>query len=131
MSGQMDSGHRGGHVSATEVIVDMFEWGRLEWMVSGAMGNSDTLTVGKCYIEPAMGNPLHYHPNCDEVLHVLAGRIRKHVGDAYVDMGPGDTISIPAGAMHRAENIGDRECELLICYDSPHREVVGEGLSTP
>ena len=131
MSGQMDSGHRGGHVSVTDVAVERFEWGRLEWMVSGEMGNSDTMTVGKCYIEPGMGNPWHYHPNCDEVLHVMVGTIRKHVGDAYFDMGPGDTISIPIGAMHRAENIGEDESELLICYDSAYREVVGEGLAAP
>lgn len=130
MSNNTDSGGRGIYAAAGDALVDVHDWGRLEWMVSGKNGNSEVLTVGKCFIHPGMGNPFHYHPNCDEVLHVVKGRIRKHVGDEHFDMSPGDTISIPTGAMHRAENIGDGECELLICYDNANRQVVGEGLSS-
>lgn len=108
------------------VTVEPQEWGRLEWMVSGAIGNSDTLTVGKCFIAPGRNNPVHHHPNCDEVLHVIRGRILHRVDDERVEMTAGDTISIPKGAIHNATNIGDEECELLICFDTATREVVGE-----
>ncbi|BDZ44539.1 hypothetical protein GCM10025866_04480 [Naasia aerilata] len=69
---------------------------------------------------------MHHHPNCDEVLHVIRGRIRHRVGSEYVEMGAGDTISIPVGSVHNAENIGDEECELLITFDTARRQVVGE-----
>ena len=121
---------QGGYLRATDARVDVFDWGRLEWMVSAAIGNSEVLTLGRCFIHPGMGNPMHYHPNCDEALHVVRGSIRKHVAGEFFDMGPGDTISIPKGALHRAENIGEDECELVICYDNARREVVGEGLSS-
>ncbi|KAA9106600.1 cupin domain-containing protein [Microbacterium rhizomatis] len=117
---------RGGITALADVQVDPQPWGRLEWMVSGALGNSDTLTVGKCFIQPGQQNPVHHHPNCDEVLHVIKGRIRHRVGDEYVEMTAGDTISIPKGSIHNATNIGDEQCELLICFDTASREVVGE-----
>ncbi len=117
---------RGGLTPKDEAVVEPQEWGRLEWMVSDAIGNSDTLTIGKCFIQPGKNNPVHHHPNCDEVLHVLKGTIRHRVDGEYVTMTAGDTISIPKGAVHNATNIGDDECELLICFDTARREVVGE-----
>lgn len=124
-----DSNHstrRGGLTARADVRVEPQPWGRLEWMVSGSQGNSDTLTVGKCFIRPGENNPVHHHPNCDEVLHVVSGRIRHRVNDEYVEMTAGDTISIPMGAIHNATNIGDETCELLICFDTAERQVVGE-----
>lgn len=111
---------------ADAVLVEPQEWGRLEWMVSGALGNSSRLTVGRCYIDPGAANPRHYHPNCDEVLHVLQGRIMHTVDDAEFEMGPGDTVSIPSGAVHNARNIGDVEAVFVITFDTADRQVVAE-----
>jgi len=126
MSESLKPTGRGGLTARADVLVEPQPWGRLEWMVSDALGNSDTLTVGKCFIDPGQQNPVHHHPNCDEVLSVISGRIRHRVGDEYVEMTAGDTISIPRGSVHNATNIGDEQCELLICFDTARREVVGE-----
>ena len=101
-------------------------WGRLEWMVSGQLGNSDTMTVGRCYIDSGHENPHHYHPNCDEVLHVIEGTIEQLCDDEVVVMGPGDAVSIPAGIVHNARNVGDGRAVLLIAFSSPDRQTVGE-----
>lgn len=102
------------------------EWGRLVWMVSGALGNSETMTMGKCFIKPGCANPPHYHPNCDEVLHVLRGRIEHRLDGEYVEMNAGDTISIPIGCIHNARNIGTEEAEFVVSFSSAERQVVGE-----
>ncbi|MFI5732321.1 cupin domain-containing protein [Kribbella sp. NPDC051587] len=99
-------------------------WGRLEWMVSGALGNSTTMTLGRCYIRPGEQNSRHYHPNCDEILHVLQGTIEHSVDDELVRMGPGDTISIPSGRVHNARNLGDDEAIFVIAFSSPDRQVI-------
>ena len=109
-----------------DYAVDEQDWGRLVWMVSGALGNSTVLTVGKCFIKPGRANPPHHHPNCDEVLHVVHGHIEHRVNDEYVEMRDGDTISIPTGAIHNARNIGPDECEFLITFNTADRQVVGE-----
>lgn len=117
---------RGGLARVADRAVEPQSWGRLEWMVSSALGNSDTLTVGKCLINPGMQNPPHYHPNCDEVLHVLTGTIEHRVGDEYLEMGPGDTIAIPQNLVHNARNTGKDVAEFVIVFSTAYREVVGE-----
>lgn len=126
MSNNAPSTRRGGFAPSKGVRTESYEWGHLEWMIADSEGNSDTLTVGKCFIQPGQNNPVHHHPNSDEVLHVLKGRILNRVDDSYIEMGPGDTISIPLGAIHNAKNIGDDMCELVIIYDTAKREVIGE-----
>lgn len=102
------------------------DWGRLEWSVSGELGNSDVLTFGRCIIRPGEANPRHLHPNCDEVLHVIQGSIEHSLGNERFPLGAGDTISIPRGTLHNARNIGAVDAVLIIAFDTAHREVVGE-----
>ncbi|MFC7623683.1 cupin domain-containing protein [Microlunatus sp. GCM10028923] len=113
-------------VPADQVITEDQDWGRLVWMVSGRQGNSTTMTVGRCYLDPGQQNPRHYHPNCDEVLHVLQGRILHSVDDATFEMGPGDTVSIPSGKVHNARNLGTEQAIFVISFSDPDRQTVGE-----
>ena len=111
---------------AADNQVVAFPWGRINWHVSGPLGNSDSMTTGIVMIEPGEANPRHFHPNCDEVLHVLQGRIRHTMNDVTVEMGPGDTVSIPKGVLHNATNIGEGPAVMAISFSSPWREVIGE-----
>jgi quercetin dioxygenase-like cupin family protein len=106
--------------------VEETSWGRLVWMVAGRLGNSTTMTVGKCYISPGSANSRHYHPNCDEVLHVLSGDIEHSLNGHTFRVSPGETVSIPMGSMHNARNLGKEEAVLLIAFSSADRQTVGE-----
>jgi len=106
--------------------VEETSWGKLVWMVSGKLGNSTTMTVGRCYIAPGQENPRHYHPNCDEVLHVLQGTIEHSFDDETVTMTAGDTISIPQGVLHNARNVGADQAIFVISFSSADRQAVGE-----
>ena len=103
------------------------EWGELTWFANAELGNARDLTVGRCVLRPGCENPRHHHPNCDEVLVVLDGRIRHTLaGGEDAELGPGDTITIPAGLPHRALNVGAGDAVLLIVFSSGNRQVVGE-----
>lgn len=112
-----------------EQVVEELEWGALVWMVSGSLGNSDSLTFGRCVIEPGMENPRHHHPNCDEVLHLVQGTIEHLCGNESVILNPGDAITIPAGMVHNARNIGSDTAVMLIAFSSADRRTVTEGSS--
>jgi mannose-6-phosphate isomerase-like protein (cupin superfamily) len=103
-----------------------YPWGRLTWYVSRELRNSDTMTTGEAVIKPHQQNPRHFHPNCDEVLHVLKGRIIQTMGDESLEMNEGDTVNIPAGVHHSAKNIGREDAILSLSYSSADRVVVGE-----
>jgi quercetin dioxygenase-like cupin family protein/type 1 glutamine amidotransferase len=101
-------------------------WGKIIWYVSGPLGNSEALTTGVAIVDAGKANPRHFHPNSDEVLHVLSGRIRHTMNDVTVEMKPGDTVSIPRGTFHNATNIGEEPARLAISFDTAWREVIGE-----
>ncbi|MBS1800413.1 MAG: ThuA domain-containing protein [Acidobacteria bacterium] len=127
--------HGGGRASATprrllltraEAVVQPQPWGKLEWLASRELGNSLFMTVGIATINPGKENPVHSHPNCDEILHVVQGHIMNRVGDKEYEMSAGDTVTIPEGTLHNARNIGKEDAVLSISYNSADRIAIGE-----
>lgn len=109
--------------------VQTTSWGKLIWQVSADQQNSELLTVGICYINPGQANGRHLHPDCEEVLSVWRGRIIHTWEDQEIEMREGDTITIPAGIMHNARNIGLEVAELGICFSSAYRTTIAESES--
>jgi quercetin dioxygenase-like cupin family protein/type 1 glutamine amidotransferase len=109
-----------------EALVEPQPWGKLEWFASRELGNSTSMTVGVATISVGNENPLHRHPNCDEILHVIQGHIMNRVGDKEYEMQAGDTVTIPEGTWHNARNIGSEDAVLSISYSSPDRISIGE-----
>jgi mannose-6-phosphate isomerase-like protein (cupin superfamily) len=54
---------------------------------------------------PGTRVPQHEHP-FPEARWVLSGFLRVHIGDAVVDLGPGDRLDLPAGTTHGFEVLG-------------------------
>ena len=106
-------------------ILDL-DWGRIVWHASRQLGNSTTMTFGLVTIKHGQANPRHRHPNCDEILHVVAGRIEHTLADERFVLNAGDTISIPAGVWHSAKSLGKEDAHLTICFSSADRETEGE-----
>lgn len=103
------------------------DWGQLTWFASNALGNTDYLTLGRCILYADQSNPLHYHPNCDEILTVIQGKIRHTwINGDEVEMHEGDTITIPAQVKHQARNIGSGNAVMIIAFTSADRKTVGE-----
>jgi quercetin dioxygenase-like cupin family protein len=109
---------------ADNKVVEM-PWGRLRWYTSAELKNSRTMTTGVAIISPGKSNPRHLHPNCDEVLHVVSGKISHTMNEVTVEMHAGDTVSIPQGVLHNATNIGSEDAVLAISFSSAYREAVG------
>ena len=105
-----------------EVTIEEFPWGRLEWNASGALGNSQAVTLGRCILKPGCGNTPHIHPNCCEILRVEKGRILHTYDDQRFEMGPSDTIAVPSGVYHGAINLGEDEVVLTIVFDTADRK---------
>jgi len=101
-------------------------WGELQWFASRALGNSTTMTVGRAIIRPGQANPVHRHPNCDEILQVRSGHIMHKIGDREVEMHAGDIVTIPQGMAHNARNIGTEDAVLDVYFSSADRVAIGE-----
>lgn len=111
--------------TSAEQVIEPMPWGRLEWHVSAAIGNSEDMTLGTCVIDVGSANGRHWHPNCVEILRVIRGKITQTLDDEEITMTAGDVITIPIGVVHNAINIGDEPAELAIAFTSAHRKSEG------
>jgi quercetin dioxygenase-like cupin family protein len=96
-------------------------WGGITWTASRLVGNSETMTFGRAIIRAGRSNPRHRHPDCDEILHVLSGRLEHTLGEERCTMGSGDSISIPQGVWHQARALDEEDVEVVICFSSADR----------
>ena len=104
--------------------VETFEWGTLQWLCNATLSPGAQQTMGLCHIRPGRRNPRHHHPNCEEVLHLLAGHGLHSFEDDQVELTIGMTIRIPVGVTHNLTNIGDEPLVCLITFNSGERETV-------
>lgn len=104
--------------------LDKTGWGQLLWKISGeAMPGSET-TFGTCTILPGERNPLHSHPDCEEILYVVSGQCDHKLGEDVFSLKPGDAIRIPRTVPHWAKCTGDEPLFALIFFSSGQRSAV-------
>jgi mannose-6-phosphate isomerase-like protein (cupin superfamily) len=80
--------------------------------------------VGLATIFPGKQNPVHFHPNCEEVLYVISGQGLQSYDGKSILMKPGMTIRIPAKVKHNMINTGTEPLRTVISYSSGDRKVV-------
>ncbi|NYE23639.1 AraC family ligand binding domain-containing protein [Pigmentiphaga litoralis] len=78
----------------------------------------DTICVMN-WLTPGMDTNPHQH-DFEQLVVIVQGRVRFHVGDDVVEGGPGSMIRIPPHVMHYAEPVGD-EVVLNLDIFSPLR----------
>ncbi|MFV2065418.1 MAG: cupin domain-containing protein [Pirellulales bacterium] len=114
--------------SFDKVEVQEFEWGWIRWLMSSKLDPQAQMTFGIVQLNAGEVNPVHKHPNCEEVLYVLSGRCEHHIGKQTVLLKPGDLLRIPLGVPHAAKVIGEEPMRAVIVYNTGDRqfEVVEE-----
>src|SRR3954467_6875355 len=104
--------------------VATFDWGTIEWLVNGDLVPGAAITVGRVTINAGARNPLHYHPNAEEVLHLLAGELDHPIGDDTVSLTAGGPIHVQSGVVHQRINPGSTVAEMIVASPTGHREMV-------
>lgn len=113
------------HVTdAAWLPVEKFPWGTLQWVCNGKLSPGAAQTVGIARILPGQKNPGHFHPNCEEVLHVISGKGVHSFDGRTVELQAGMTIRIPIGTKHNMANTGAEPLVTLISFSSGDRKTV-------
>ena len=107
-------------VEAADSIVA--EWGELRWLMSASIMPGAAQTFGVVRIDPGQANPLHLHPNCEEILYVLSGTCVHRLDEVEHALGPGSVIRIPAGILHNARCTSQEPLRAVISFSSGTRE---------
>ena len=62
----------------------------------------------------------HFHEHTEEIYYILQGVAEMTIGDQKQQVGPGDAIGIPPGAVHTILNSGQEELRFLCCCAPPY-----------
>jgi len=62
--------------------------------------------------------PAHSHDHYEETIYGIAGVLTWTVDGQQIDVGPGQALCIPRGAVHRFDNNGDQDVKAL-CVITP------------
>jgi quercetin dioxygenase-like cupin family protein len=82
--------------------------------------SGDGATLAFTTLAPGHAPNPHAHPY-EQIVYMLAGRVRFTVGDEVAEVGPGELLVIPAGVEHWAETIGDEPAVDLSVF-TPRRD---------
>lgn len=96
-------------------------WGELAWLIGAEYMPGAEQTFGVVTILPGNRNPLHRHPNCEELLYVLSGECDHKLGDEMFHLTPGTVIRIPRGIPHWAQCTTDEPLVAVISFSSAER----------
>jgi len=118
----------GGKVTdVTQLPTEHNDWGTLQWVCNGKLMPGAEQTVGLATIDPGKQNPVHYHPNCEEVLYVISGEGVQSYDSRTIHLKAGMTIRIPPKVKHNLVNTGREPLRTLVSFSSGDRQTVWIG----
>jgi mannose-6-phosphate isomerase-like protein (cupin superfamily) len=107
-----------------QLPVEQNAWGTLQWVCNEKLMPGSAQTVGLATILPGKHNPVHYHPNCEEVLYVISGQGLHSYDGRTIPLKAGMTIRIPAKVKHNLVNTGTETLRTLVSFSSGDRKTV-------
>ena len=109
---------------AARLPLETNAWGTLQWVCNEKLMPGSAQTVGLATILPGKRNPVHFHPNCEEVLHVISGQGLHSYDGRTLELKAGMTIRIPARVKHNMVNTGTETLRTLVSFSSGDRQTV-------
>jgi quercetin dioxygenase-like cupin family protein len=103
----------GKFVIATEVENKVEDWGTLRWLSNPPGTGAGQLTVIDVGLDPSKGHNFHKHPDQEEVILVVAGKVEQWVDRENRILGPGDSAFIPADVVHASFNVGESPAKIV------------------
>lgn len=98
---------------SADTAPEVLDWGKLRWMSHPPSTGAEQLTVIEVTITPGNGHDFHKHPDQEEVIYVVSGRVEQWLDQEKRILGPGDSVFIPADVVHASFNVGETDARLL------------------
>lgn len=111
---------------ANDIPKDDADWVTRRWVSHPASTGANALTVVDATLAPGQAHGFHKHPDQEEVVYVIAGKVEQWLGKEKRVLGFGDAAFIPAGLVHASFNAGDGDARLLAIFGP----CVGDGFTT-
>jgi quercetin dioxygenase-like cupin family protein len=102
------------------------DWVTRRWVCHPASTGAKQLTVVDATLAPGQAHSFHSHPNQEEVVFVIAGKVEQCVDREKRVLSFGDAAFIPAGMIHASFNAGEGDARLVAIFGPS----IGEGFET-
>lgn len=103
----------GKFVIAKDTKLKINDWGRLGWLSNPPNTGARQLTVIDVNLDPGKGHNFHKHPDQEEVILIIAGKVEQWVDHEKRILGPGDSAFIPGDVVHASFNVGDGPAKIV------------------
>ena len=80
---------------------------------------SKNVWVGTSAVDPGFTSNEHSHADQEEIFYCVSGAGQCRVDGEVVDMGPGDVVYVPPGAMHQLVNPGTEVFKVVAVVSPP------------
>lgn len=104
---------KGSFISGSSAETQEFDWGRFRWISRPSTTGAESLVVTLVDVYPGKGHAFHRHPEQEEVITVLEGRMEQWVGEEQRILGPGDSVFIPRNSVHASFTVGDATLKVV------------------
>jgi quercetin dioxygenase-like cupin family protein len=103
----------GKFVMASETKPEVLDWGKLGWLSNPPNTGARDLTVIDVTLNPGKGHNFHKHPDQEEVIFVVAGKVEQWIDRDKRVLSPGDCAFIPADVVHASFNVGGSDAKVV------------------
>ena len=103
----------GKFVIGKDTTPEILDWGQLKWLSHPPSTGARQLTVIDVTLAPGKGHDFHKHPDQEEVLYVVAGKVEQWVDREKRMLGAGDSAFVPKDMVHASFNAGESDAKIV------------------
>jgi quercetin dioxygenase-like cupin family protein len=104
----------GKFVTRATLELTHLDWGSTAFLSNPTTTGARQLTVMEVILTPGNGHNFHKHPDQEEVICVIEGRIEQWLESRRNELGPGEAVFIPADIVHASFNTGNTPAKLMV-----------------
>lgn len=104
---------KGRFLTAEEITREYPEWGSLGWASRPEDTGSKNLVIIEVTLAPGQGHNFHKHPNQEEIIYMIDGKVEQWIRDKKQIIKNGDVAFIPQDTVHASFNEFEKDMKIL------------------
>ena len=101
-------------VMADDVPIESFDWGNAGMRCAPPGTGCQSFVVMDVRLDPGFFHGFHKHPDQDEMITVVAGKVTQYLEGESTVLGPGDSVYIDKDVVHGSYNDFDEPAQLAV-----------------
>jgi quercetin dioxygenase-like cupin family protein len=97
-----------------EVPTESFDWGSAGMRSAPPTTGCESFVVMDVRLDPGFFHAFHRHPDQDEMITVVSGKVTQYLEGESKVLGPGDSVYIDKDVVHGSYNDFDEPAELAV-----------------